>query len=631
MKYLIFELFSGVGLCNQLFSLEAGIYLSYILDRKLILVIKNPLCHCGKNSWDFGYLLNFFTNEYYKFLPQGIEVHYKSVPPDIEKHMTDQNEFLTDRFSNIVFVDKDLNTPENQSLIKDFCHYRKPVEFDIDSFQRDYVYINKTNASRCFYNFFTKPENYILMYDICTAIKFKPIYYLIADQIFSQIPKNNNELMVFVHCRFGDLHKPKEFIERANSQIIKNLSEYFEGHRTNMIRLSIFNLIDNKNNPNYLNAMKKYNIKYVDELTNNKFVEYTRNNQMLFHNTIEVKRYEVTNAILDMILATKADEFIGYSSSTFSHYIQFLRFTQHRSCQNYCNLSNKNLQYCRLLKVKESPYEWIKLGFQGGHPVGWHFFFKPSYIEQPKIQFTIDGKTDGFGSQLQACFSLIAYCHYKDYQYVHQPFYRMQHNDENIPDFHSIMNKFVNLEHKFTTTNQLTNLETSQLHKFKEGFFVHGSLKPEFFYTEEVLKILRECYYSSPKHDISQTFLKDKYNVAIHIRRGDVFNGGRHGSRYSTNDEYISLLSKHNWPENVQLHIFSEGKDDDFQDILKIYPYTKLHISKNIQFTFHCLVEADVLIMSKSSFCYSAALLNNKKVIGDFLKSWWHKPLKQWI
>ena len=86
MKYLIFELFSGVGLCNQLFSLEAGIYLSYILDRKLILVIKNPLCHCGKNSWDFGYLLNFFTNEYYKFLSQGIEVHYKSVPPDPISH-----------------------------------------------------------------------------------------------------------------------------------------------------------------------------------------------------------------------------------------------------------------------------------------------------------------------------------------------------------------------------------------------------------------------------------------------------------------------------------------------------------------------------------------------------------------
>jgi hypothetical protein len=332
-----------------------------------------------------------------------------------------------------------------------------------------------------------------------------------------------------------------------------------------------------------------------------------------------------------MILASKADEFIGYSSSTFSHYIQFLRFTQNKSHQNYCNLSNSNLKYCRLTKVKDSSYEWIKLGFQGGHPVGWHFFFKPSYIEIPKIKFTIDGKTDGFGSQLQACFSLIAYCHYKNYEYIHQPFYRMQHNDNNLDNFHTIMNDFINLEHSFKTTNQLTNLETSQLYKFKEGFFVHGSLKPEFFYTSEVLDIFRNCYYSKPKPDISNIFIKDTHNVAIHIRRGDVFNGGKHASRYSSNAEYISLLSKHHWPQNVQFHIFSEGNEDDFKDILQIYPYTKLHISKDIQLTFHCLVEADVLIMSKSSFCYAAALLNNKKVIGDFLKNWWHKPLKQWI
>ena len=59
MKYLIYELFSGVGLCNQIFSLEAGIYLASLTNRKLILLIKNPLCHCGKSTWDYGYLLNF--------------------------------------------------------------------------------------------------------------------------------------------------------------------------------------------------------------------------------------------------------------------------------------------------------------------------------------------------------------------------------------------------------------------------------------------------------------------------------------------------------------------------------------------------------------------------------------------
>ena len=72
MKYLIYELFSGVGLCNQLFSLETGIYLANIFNRKLIIIIRNPLCHCGKSSWDYGYLLNFFNNDFSLFNPEII-------------------------------------------------------------------------------------------------------------------------------------------------------------------------------------------------------------------------------------------------------------------------------------------------------------------------------------------------------------------------------------------------------------------------------------------------------------------------------------------------------------------------------------------------------------------------------
>ena len=70
MKTLIFELFSGVGLCNQIFSLETAIYLAHISQRKLILLILNPLCHCGKSSWDYGYLLNFFTNDFFNIFTE---------------------------------------------------------------------------------------------------------------------------------------------------------------------------------------------------------------------------------------------------------------------------------------------------------------------------------------------------------------------------------------------------------------------------------------------------------------------------------------------------------------------------------------------------------------------------------
>ena len=129
MKTLIYELFSGVGFCNQLFSLETAIYLANISGRKLVLLIKNPLCHCGKPDWNYGYLLNFFTNDFLQYLPNGFDVYYKTLPKDIldiinNSDKTKKLEYSA-RFSNLVFVDKDLDTKENENSIKDYCHYRK--------------------------------------------------------------------------------------------------------------------------------------------------------------------------------------------------------------------------------------------------------------------------------------------------------------------------------------------------------------------------------------------------------------------------------------------------------------------------------------------------------------------------
>ena len=86
MKTLIYELFSGVGFCNQLFSLETAIYLSNILNRKLVLIIKYPLCHCGRTSWEYGKFLSFFSDKYKNYLPYGLDVYYgNDIPNEIKK------------------------------------------------------------------------------------------------------------------------------------------------------------------------------------------------------------------------------------------------------------------------------------------------------------------------------------------------------------------------------------------------------------------------------------------------------------------------------------------------------------------------------------------------------------------
>ena len=110
MKCLIYEQFSGVGLCNQLFSFETAIYLANITNRKLILLIKNQICHAGRAKWDYGYFLNYFTNDFLEYLPNGFEVHYKDVPKDIQDLMinTEKTQKISwkARFSSNVFVDK---------------------------------------------------------------------------------------------------------------------------------------------------------------------------------------------------------------------------------------------------------------------------------------------------------------------------------------------------------------------------------------------------------------------------------------------------------------------------------------------------------------------------------------------
>lgn len=636
VKILIYELFSGVGFCNQLFSLETAIYLANISNRKLILIIRNPLCHCGKSDWDYGYFLNFFTNDFLQYLPNGFDVYYKDVPTSINNIIDDKNKCKTfnyiERFSNLVFIDKQLDTSNNYNNIKDFCNYRKKEFLQFDEYDEfEYFYINQSNASRCFYNFYTTKSNYQLMYNICCSLKFRDFFYKCSENIYTNhinTDNKNNRYNIFIHCRFGDLHKDSNFIERYNSNMINNLSNYYNGHITNMIKPNLYVLYDNNNNNYFFEKIKNFKPTYIENITNNFVKNYIDNNKMIYHDITSIKNYQVVNAIIQMILCEKSHEFLGTVTSTYTHYIQFLRYQKSKSYYNYLNLNKSNVEYCRLQKIKESNIPWIKYDYNGGHAISWQLFWNLNQTTN-KNYFTINGKTDGFGSQLQACFSLIAYCNYKNYEYIHTPMYKMHHNDENIENFPEYMNKFINFESKFKTTNQISNYEKSILNNVKEGFFVHGSLNPEFFYNKKVLKLLREIYYSTEKPEI-KLFDKTKKNIGIHIRRGDV-NPDKYPNRFINNENYIDIIKKIDL-SNSLIHIFSEGQPKDFTDIIESFPENNFifHLNENIQLTFHSMVKSDILVISKSSFSYCAALLNKNTIIANLIKSWWHKPLKQW-
>lgn len=129
---------------------------------------------------------------------------------------------------------------------------------------------------------------------------------------------------------------------------------------------------------------------------------------------------------------------------------------------------------------------------------------------------------------------------------------------------------------------------------------------------------LKQKYYSTSarKHD-DITYNPNNYNIAIHVRRGDIMLDPTNPNltmRYLSNNYFEKVLSQiiNNLQTNKAVHIylFSQGKPEDYPEFSKI-PNIHWCMDMNAISSFTHMVNADLLITSKSSFSYKPALLNN--------------------
>ena len=339
-KYLLYELFSGVGFCNQLFSLETAIYLANISNRKLILFIKSPLCHCGRASWDYGNFLDFFSDDYLKYLPNGIEVYYgRNIPEkyntilnsDICKHLD-----MNNRFSNTVFIDSLYNTDDNKNDIENFCGGRNQLIIDFDNFEEEYIYINKSNASRCFYNFYTNKERYSLMSKLCNSLSI-----LNTDIVEKTV---NNKFDVSIHLRLGDYHKSLDIVNT-------NASKYTTMLLSNINTLPTINKIlimcDRKDADIIALLKDKYTVTFTDEL-----IKPTGN--------------PIKDFLLEKHICEQSNYFVGTIGSTVSNYINYRFYMLNKPYTLYIN---KNI-----LTNNYNNYSW-NINNISGASISWSTFW----------------------------------------------------------------------------------------------------------------------------------------------------------------------------------------------------------------------------------------------------------------
>lgn len=215
---------------------------------------------------------------------------------------------------------------------------------------------------------------------------------------------------------------------------------------------------------------------------------------------------------------------------------------------------------------------------------------------------------EGFGSLYQSIMSGFAFCRFSNKKFVYIP---VQHVGHGVSSTH--FNKFTGFK-----SDTILDKSLIKLHKRQYIAEVHKAPRPSKYYTEDVREELRKMYYTNSKPESCP------YDIAIHIRRGDVTGGGR----FTENNYYKSFLipfMKKKYPD-YSICIYSEGKIEDFED-LKILGNINFILNGNPLVSYHHLVTAKILVTAVSSYSYTAGILSKGKV---YYIKFGEKPMDDW-
>lgn len=143
-----------------------------------------------------------------------------------------------------------------------------------------------------------------------------------------------------------------------------------------------------------------------------------------------------------------------------------------------------------------------------------------------------------------------------------------------------------------------------------------------------VMDVIRRKFYGAPVKRGRLIYEKDEgIHAAVHVRRGDVTeNSSNPNIRMRWLDlcyyeEVLRQLLACLPERKIHIYIFSQGEKEEHA-LFSAFPNVHVCLDMNAQDTFWHLTQADILIISKSSFSYKPALLSFGAVIAP--KHFWH-------
>ena len=144
----------------------------------------------------------------------------------------------------------------------------------------------------------------------------------------------------------------------------------------------------------------------------------------------------------------------------------------------------------------------------------------------------------------------------------------------------------------------------------------------------EVMDALQKKFYTALVERGRLLYERDEgIHIALHIRRGDVtenssnFNIRMRWLDFRYYENILIQLLECLQGREAYIYIFSQGNEDEFTPF-SFFPNVRFCLDMNTQDTFWHLTQADILIISKSSFSYKPALLSSGVIIAP--EQFWH-------
>jgi len=240
------------------------------------------------------------------------------------------------------------------------------------------------------------------------------------------------------------------------------------------------------------------------------------------------------------------------------------------------------------------------------------------------MYFTVEERTDGFGAQFQTMICSILIGENSDNHYLHTPIKSMEHNYDNDPEFISKVENCMNLiNYNKNPSNNDINIEIYTIGHIITTFEsnINTYMNPDY----QPLKNIKNCFWENKNKNF---FNNDKLNVSVHIRRPNSVDNRIDGAdtHLSYYFNIINNIKQKYHDKDLLFHIYSQNDISDYNYFDKTNMV--FHLNENLFDTFIGLVAADILVTSRSSLSYSAAILSDGEI---YYQPFWHPPGEKWI